>query len=214
MPSIRQLPSGRFQVRLWLSDGKSKSKTFDTREEAEQWAQGHRQERQATDERLRLASPPFEKNENDDRDKAAVRNLISTAIAVLRLAIKRSSHAALQDLVQASEERRVERGFHLQVVRHRRDLDAASLRINQARVGQLPGRSACLVGRESVLLVLEVRVLLEGGVERLEPRDEALKLCVAGLRGSVVGVHRPLLRGVEDLTTRYGDFRAARNELG
>lgn len=103
MPSIRQLPSGRFQARLWLSDGKSKSKTFDTREEAEQWAQDHRQERQATDERLRLASPPFEKNENDDRDKAAVRNLISTAIAVLRLAIERSSHAALQELVQASE---------------------------------------------------------------------------------------------------------------
>ncbi len=109
MPSIRQLPSGRFQARLWLSNGKSKPQTFNTHEEAEKWSRDHLQVRQKPNELLRLAAGPVALNTSANPDVDATKHLIYAAIDLLKAACGRSSHAAMLELLQVDELPDVER---------------------------------------------------------------------------------------------------------
>ncbi len=109
MPSIRQLPSGRFQARLWLSNGKSKPQTFNTHEEAEQWSRDHLQVRQKPDELLRLAAGPVALSTAANPDVDATKHLVYAAINLLKAACSRSPHAAMLDYLQVDESPDVER---------------------------------------------------------------------------------------------------------
>lgn len=103
MPSIRQLPSGRFQARVWLPNGKSKPRTFDTQGEAEQWAQGHLQVRPRRDALLRLAAGRVELGTSADLDADAAKHLVNAAIDLLRAASSRSPRVAMLDLLHVDE---------------------------------------------------------------------------------------------------------------
>lgn len=105
-------------------------------------------------------------------------------------------------------------GVHAGVCGRRRDLDTSGLRVDEPSVAPASGSvtelalsGARFEGLCGILLVLQVDVLLECGIERLEPRKKPVKGCI--LLRCCVGINRPLLRLREDLTARNGNLRAA-----
>lgn len=103
MPSIRQLPSGRFQARIWLPGGKSKPRTFDTKGEAARWAQGHLDDPLRPDDLPRLAAGPVELETSAGRDADAAKHFVNAAIDLIKAACSDSPHAAMLGLLQANE---------------------------------------------------------------------------------------------------------------
>lgn len=188
MPSIRQLPSGRFQARIWLPDGKSKPQTFDTHREAEQWARGHLQVRQGLDELLRRTRGLVELGTPADLDADAAKHLVNAAIDLLKAACSRSPHADMRDLLQVDELPNAERLS---------DVLTFYLRVNPNRYNR---RFRYHATRAFDYLIAVVGDLPVSHVRRSDARTFVEKLLTAGLRSSSI---RRILSQIAAAMTLY-----------